>query len=81
MKVAITVPDEIFDRAEVAASSRGMDRSQFYVRAAERYIAELESEHLVAAIDAVVDVADSDTSARFAVTAGAQLLDGRDDDW
>ena len=81
MKTAISVPDEIYDRAERAARRHGMNRSQFYVAAAERYVAELESSDLTDAIDVVVDSANTDTSARFAVAAGVQLLNPTDDQW
>lgn len=81
MKTAISVPDETYDRAERAAKRHGMNRSQFYVAAAERYVAELESADLTDAIDAVVRAANTDSSARFAVAASSQLLDGTVDEW
>lgn len=81
MKTAISVPDETYDRAERAARRHGMNRSQFYAAAAQRYIAELDSADLTDAVDAVVEAANTDTSARFAVAAGSQLLDGTDDEW
>lgn len=81
MKTAISVPDETYDRAERAAKRHGMNRSQFYAAAAERYVAELESADLTDAVDAVVDAANTDSAARFAVAAGGQLLDGTDDEW
>lgn len=58
-----------------------MNRSQFYAAAAERYLAELESAELTNAVNVVVDTANGDASARFAVAAGEGLLDGTDDEW
>jgi len=58
-----------------------MNRSQFYAAAAVRYIAELESADLTAAIDTVVEAANTDASARFAVAASGRLFDGTDDEW
>jgi predicted DNA-binding protein len=81
MKTAISVPDETYNRAERAARRHGMNRSQFYAAAAERYVAELESADLTDAVDAVAEAANSDASARFAAAAGGQLLDGTDDEW
>lgn len=81
MKTAISVPDETFERVERAARRHGMNRSQFYAAAAERYVAELDSADLTAAVDAVVETANSDTSAGFAVAAGGVLLAGTDDEW
>ena len=81
VKTAISVPDQTYDRAERAAKKHGMNRSQFYSAAAERYAAELESADLTAAIDAAVEQANADGSTRFAVAAGARLLRGTDEEW
>ncbi|HWC22327.1 MAG TPA: CopG family transcriptional regulator [Flexivirga sp.] len=79
MKTAISVPDETYDHVERVAKKHGLNRSQFYAAAAERYAAELESSDVSAAVNAVVDAANADGSARFAVSAGQQVLDG--DEW
>lgn len=81
MKTAISVPDDTYDRAERAARRHGMNRSQFYAAAAERFVAELDSADLTDAVDAMAEAANSDTSGRFAVAAGGQLLDGSDGGW
>jgi predicted DNA-binding protein len=81
MKTAISVPDETYDRAERVAKKHGMNRSQFYSTAADRYADELESADLTAAIDAVVEAANADESSRFAVAAGGRVLAGADDEW
>ena len=81
MKTAISVPDETYDRAERVAKKHGMNRSQFYSTAADRYADELESTELTAAIDAVVDAATTDESTRFAVNAGRRSLERADDEW
>ena len=81
MKTAISVPDEVFARVERVAARHGMNRSQFYAAAASRYADELESGELTAAIDAVVDVVNADSSTWFAVEGGARLVAGMDDEW
>jgi predicted DNA-binding protein len=81
MKTAISVPDETYERAEHAARKHGMNRSQFYARAADRYAAELESADLTAAIDVVVDAANADESTQFAKAAGRRIAAGVDDAW
>jgi hypothetical protein len=43
VKTASSVPDETFARVEEAATRLGVSRSEFYARAAERWLAELES--------------------------------------
>jgi hypothetical protein len=81
MKTAISVPDDVFARAERVAARHGMNRSQFYAAAASKYADELESSDVTAAIDAVVDEANADGSTRFAVEAGARLVAGLGDEW
>ncbi|MGB4780160.1 CopG family transcriptional regulator [Microbacterium sp.] len=83
MKTAISVPDDTFARAERAAARHGLNRSQFYTMAAERFASELEASDITAAINAVVDGIDvgSDESTTFAVEAGRTLLSKDDDQW
>jgi metal-responsive CopG/Arc/MetJ family transcriptional regulator len=40
MKTAISVSDETFDRVSRTASDLGMSRSEFFTRAAQRYLDE-----------------------------------------
>ena len=81
MKTAISVPDETYDRAERVAKKHGMNRSQFYATAADRYADQLESVDLTAAIDSVVDAVNADESAQFAVAASRRVLEGPDEEW
>jgi predicted transcriptional regulator len=81
VKTAISAPDETFERVERLAQKHRMHRSQFYAKAAERYAAELDAADLTDAIDAVVDVANADSSTRFAVAVSARVLAGSDEEW
>ena len=81
MKTAISVPDDTFDRAERAAKKHGLNRSQFYAAAAERYAGELESADLTAAIDAVVDALNADDSSRSATAVAHRALEAADEEW
>lgn len=81
MKTAISIPDMIFDRAERVAKKHGMNRSQFFAAAADRFADALESDDVTAAIDAVVDEVNSDESQEFATAAGREVLAGADDEW
>lgn len=71
MKTAISVPDETFARVEQAATRLGVSRSEFYARAAERWLAELESTSLTKDIDAAL--ADVDQDLTFTDHAAAEL--------
>ena len=46
MKTAISVPDDTYVRASRRAKDLGMSRSEFFSRAAARYLDELDSRSL-----------------------------------
>ncbi|HZN19259.1 MAG TPA: ribbon-helix-helix protein, CopG family [Micromonosporaceae bacterium] len=81
MKTAISIPDDTFDRAERSAAALGMSRSEFFTRAAQHYLEELEAHSLTARIDAAVALADADESSRAAVIAGHRRLAADEDEW
>lgn len=58
MKTAISLPDELFTRAERAAASRGISRSQLYASAVARYLDELGEEQETREIDDALASAD-----------------------
>jgi metal-responsive CopG/Arc/MetJ family transcriptional regulator len=82
MKTAISVPDDTFERASRRAQDLGMSRSEFFSRAADRYLDELDREPVTQQIDmAVTAFGDSDDSAADAVSVGHRLLTDTTDDW
>ena len=82
MKTAISVPDGTFERASKRAKDLGMSRSEFFSRAAARYLDELDGESVTRQVDLVVDaLAGEDGSAADAVSGGHQLLTDAADDW
>ena len=52
MKTAISVPDETFEQATRQAAELGISRSEFFARAARRYLDELASHSLTQQVDA-----------------------------
>lgn len=54
MKTAISLPDDTFQRVDHAAKRLGVSRSEFFARAAERWLEALEDEGTTGAIDRVV---------------------------
>lgn len=68
MKTAISLPDETFDAATRRAAELGISRSQFFARAARRYLEELESTSLTAQIN-------------DALRAAGRARLSQDDDW
>ena len=82
MKTAISLPDDVFVRASRRAKDLGMSRSEFFARAADRYLDELDAESVTGQIDAVLDQLETpDDSAAQAVAAGRRVLAGVDDEW
>jgi hypothetical protein len=82
MKTAISVPDETFEKASRRAHDLGMSRSEFFSRAAARYLDELDAESVTRQIDlAVAALAESDDSAADAVAVGRRVLADASGDW
>lgn len=55
MKVAVSVPDRVFDAAERLAKERRVPRSQVFSEALEKYVAKYDSAAVTAKLDAVYD--------------------------
>jgi metal-responsive CopG/Arc/MetJ family transcriptional regulator len=55
VKTAISLPDDIFERSDKQAAELGISRSEFFARAAKRYLDELEGESITAQINAAID--------------------------
>lgn len=81
MKTAISVPDETFEQASTRASALGMSRSEFFTRAARRYLEHLDADSLTVQIDAAVSLLGDDGSGEAAVAAGRRRLAHGDDAW
>lgn len=82
MKTAISVPDETFEKASRRAHDLGMSRSEFFSRAAARYLEELDAESVTRQIDlAVAALAEQDDSAADAVVVGRRVLADASGDW
>ena len=74
VKTAISVPDETFEQATRKAAELGISRSEFFARAARRYLDELASRSLTRQIDEALQAAGSDDSAAAAAQAGRRRL-------
>lgn len=62
MKTAISLPDETFARVEAAAGRLGMSRSEFFARAAERWLEALDDEQTTDAINRALGDAPQETA-------------------
>jgi len=59
MKVAISVPDPIFDAAERLAKQRHVPRSQLFTEALKEYVSKHEPQAVTAKLDEIYAVEDS----------------------
>ena len=68
MKVALSIPDELFDSAEALVKRLGVSRSRLYATALADYVARHQSRKVTARLDAVYASEESglDTSLRRA---------------
>jgi hypothetical protein len=80
VKTAISVPDETFEQATRQAAELGISRSEFFARAARRYLDELAVRSLTQQVDEALQTAGRDDSAAAAAAAGRQRL-AAGDDW
>ena len=80
MKTAISVPDDTFEQATRQAAELGISRSEFFARAARRYLDELASNSLTQQVNDALQAAGNDDSAAAAVRAGRGLL-ATGEDW
>ena len=80
VKTAISLPDETFDRVSRRAAALGMSRSEFFARAAQRYLDELDAESLTSQVDRALEVLGGpDDTQEAAVEVGRRVLTGADD--
>ena len=80
VKTAISVPDDTFEQASKQAAELGISRSEFFARAARRYLDELASRSLTEQVNDALQAAGSDDSAAAAAAAGRQRL-AAGDEW
>ncbi len=82
MKIAISVPDETFERVAKRAKELGTSRSELFSRAATHYLDELDAASVTRQIDlALESLGQSEDSAADAVAAGRHLLGSMDEEW
>ncbi len=63
-------------------SELGMSRSEFFTRAAQRYLDELAAQSLTGQIDSALERLDgTDEAEAAAVAIGHRVLDAADDEW
>jgi Arc/MetJ family transcription regulator len=80
VKTAISVPNETFEQATRQAAELGISRSEFFSRAARRYLDELASRSFTEQVNQALEAAGDDDSAAAAAQAGRGRL-AAGDEW
>jgi metal-responsive CopG/Arc/MetJ family transcriptional regulator len=78
VKTAISLPDDTYEQATRRAAELGISRSEFFARAARRYLDELASQSLTRQINEALQTSDDDSSAA-AAAAGRNYLAAQGD--
>jgi metal-responsive CopG/Arc/MetJ family transcriptional regulator len=79
VKTAISLPDDTYEQATRQAAELGISRSEFFARAARRYLDELASQSLTRQIDQALQAADDDSNAAAAASGRSYLA--AQEDW
>lgn len=79
----IRLPEETFEEVSRRARAMGLSRSEFFTRAARRYLDELDAGSVTRQIDAALEGLGPlpEGSSPDAVVAGRRLLSSFDDEW
>jgi hypothetical protein len=77
MKVAVSLPDGLFAEAEAAASRLGMNRSQFYAHAIQRFLASQPPDAVTRKLDELAEELGSMAGAE----AGRRLVEQGSWEW
>lgn len=78
MKIAIIVPDDVFEAGENLARQLGLSRSQLYADALSAYLGERGAEAVTARLNAIYE---KESSSPDPALAGQQLTSLADETW
>ena len=74
MKVAVSIPDPVFNEAEQLARRMNTSRSDFYARALAAYVGDHAADRVTQAINDVVDAVGTEADG-FAQAAAKRVFD------
>lgn len=78
MKIAVSIPDEVFEKAELLARGAGRSRSEFYSAALREYVARHSPDEVTERMNRAVS-AIGEEPAEFIATAATRTL--RQSEW
>lgn len=81
VKIAVSVPDTLHERAEEFAARLGLKRSQLYARAVEEFLSAHDEDAVTAALDALAGEASSSGAEGSGRAVGKAMIDSGDWVW
>lgn len=79
MKIAVSLPDELYRRADAVAEQLGLNRSQLYARALEQFLVAQGDDPVTATLDELADILAG--RPQQAADAGRRLIDSGRWEW
>lgn len=80
VKVAVSIPDDVYVEADRLAARQGLNRSQLYARALQRYLIEDTGDELTRRIDEVLG-GDLEAGGDLAPVATTDLIETGSWEW
>ena len=81
MKVAVSLPDDLFTQADRFAARVGINRSQLYARAIEAFLANQDRDPVTQALDDLADDLADELGPAPDAAAGRALIDRGHWEW
>ncbi len=81
MKTAVSVPDDLYERAEQAAHRLGLNRSQLYARALATYLRDLGPDPVTERLDELAAEHAKERGPREASAVARALIDSGNWEW
>jgi hypothetical protein len=81
MKTAVSVPDDVYERAEAAARRLGLNRSQLYTEALSKFLFGLDSDPVTERLDELADDLAAESGAALSTEAARRLIDAGAWEW
>ena len=81
MKTAVSLPNDLFERAERAAAQIGVNRSQLYARALSNFLANLEPDPVTERLNELAGEHSVESRAAQSAAAARSLIDSEGWEW
>ena len=81
MKTAISIPDDVYEEAEITARHLGLARSQLYTQAIKEFIERYDRDRITKKLDSLYSAEEPGNDHSLQVGVDALRENTRDDSW